>query len=357
MSSLRVLGFCYLATVAFFALALATADQARLHDAMDKASEAAADRISDDLLRPALAFVRVLDEKIFDPPKLHVVIALPAPGPNDMRTYAKASVPPRAPIRLIDRPPPPPDLTEPLFIAPDLPQFEMQDESPASARGERLSQTPERLEVQARLERSLTPELRGNFDLFLFVSKGARGMAAQRLYVFRKEKNNNLVLIYDWAASTGRERYEISPQGKRSFTATPGGLYQIDPKRMYRRYRSRAWDGPMPYAMFFNWERQGVPTGVAIHGTMGSGVAKLGRRASAGCIHISQPNAKRLFELIRRDYGGKVPRFAYEQNSNTMNNRGELMRDSAGTIVMSEGYRVLVDVEDLSGAHSVAQLY
>jgi len=231
---------------AFFALALATADQARLHDAMDKASEAAADRIGDDLLRPVLAFARVLDEKIFDPPKPHVVIALPAPGPNDMRTYAKATVPPRPPVRLIDRPPPSPEFVEPLFIAPDLPQFEMEDGSPASARSERLSQTPERLEVQARLERSLTPDLRENFDLFLFVSKGARGMAAQRLYVFRKEKDNKLTLMYDWAASTGRERYEISSRGKRSFTATPGGLYQIDPKRMYRRYRSRAWNGPMP---------------------------------------------------------------------------------------------------------------
>jgi hypothetical protein len=357
---LRALGFCYLVTVGFFALAIATADQARLHDAMNKAGEAAEDRIGDDLLRPVLAFVRLLDEKIFDPPRPHVVIALPPPGSDDMRIATKAHAPPRAPVRLIDRPRPPPDLTELAFIAPDLPQFEIEEDTGtgrAAASGEGLRATPARLQVKARLEQSLTPELREHFDLFLFVSKGARGAAAQRLYVFRKEKNGDLTLIHDWAASTGRERYEISPQGRRAFTATPGGLYQLDPKRMYRRYQSRAWNGPMPYAMFFDWEQQGVPSGVAIHGTVGTGIAKLGRRASAGCIHISLPNAKRLFDLIRRDYGGHVPRFAYDQNSNATSHRGELMRDAGGDVVMGEGYRVLVDVEDLSAAHSVAQLY
>src|SRR6185312_6467922 len=141
-------------------------------------------------------------------------------------------------------------MAEPLFIAPDLPQFEMRDEDveeagPALARNDSLLRTPARIRV--RLEQSLTPELRENFDLFLFVSKGARGDAAQRFYVFRKQ-NDRLALIYDWAASTGRERYEVSPKGKRAFTATPAGLYQLDPKRMYRHYRSRAWNGAMPYA-------------------------------------------------------------------------------------------------------------
>lgn len=355
---MRALGFCYLVTAGFLALAIATADQARLHDAMNRAGAAAGVRIGNGLAQPALAFVRFLNEKIFEPPQPHVVIALAPPGPNDMHIPARAHVPPRAPVRLVDRPPPPPELTEPLLIVPDLPQFEMEedgDPAPAAAHDEGLRQTPARRQARERLEQNLTAELRENFDLFLLVSKGARGAAAQRLYVFRKEKNGDLALIYDWVASTGRERYEISPQGKRAFTATPGGLYQLDPKRMYRRYRSRAWSGPMPYAMFFDWEQQGIPSGVAIHGTIGSGVARLGRRASAGCIHVSLPNARRLFDLIRRDYGGSVPRFAHDEDSNATSNRGELMRDAAGNIVTGAGYRVLVDVEDLSGAG--AQFY
>jgi hypothetical protein len=358
MSSLRILGICYFAMAAFLALALATADRARLHDVMDKASAAAADRIGDDLLRPVLILARALDEKIFDPPKPHVVLALPAPDPNDMRTYAKADVPPRAPVRLADVPAP--QMAEPLFIAPDLPQFQIVEDDAAdtaSIEGGNLAETPERMQVRARLEQSLTRDLRENFDLFLFVGKGAHGTAAQRFYVFRKEKDGRMALIYDWAASTGRERYEISPQGRRTFTATPSGLYQLDPKRMYSRYQSRAWNGAMPYAMFFNWEQRGNLTGVAIHGTAGAGAAKLGKRASAGCIHISRAHAKQLFELVRRDYGGQVPRFAYDEGSGTMSNRGALMRNATGALTMTEGYRVLIDVEDISGAHTMAQLY
>ncbi len=55
-----------------------------------------------------------------------------------------------------------------------------------------------------------------NFDLFLYVSKAERGPLAQRLYVFRKESGEDLVLVYDWAASTGRERQEVSPRGRRA---------------------------------------------------------------------------------------------------------------------------------------------
>ena len=214
----------------------------------------------------------------------------------------------------------------------------------------------DRAAVTAQLTQNLTPVMLKNFDLFLYVSKARKGPLAQRLYVFKKDFSGALVLAYDWAASTGREQYEISPIGAHTRTDTPGGFYELDPGRMYRAYHSHAWDQSMPYAMFFNWENHGDQTGLAIHAAVGDDIAKLGSRASAGCVHISPAHAQLLIDMISADYRGKAPRFAYDRASQTMSNQGELMRDTQGNLVMAEGYRVLIDIEDFSGANRVAAL-
>jgi lipoprotein-anchoring transpeptidase ErfK/SrfK len=319
------------------------------------AGHAVTHRLSESVARPMLAFVHAADERFFDPPARHVAVVMTGPGPNDARTYAHASVPPVPPKRLIDQPPAP--LVAPLLIAPDLPEFREEKALPPAAPDLTASQAARTEAVKARLEQSLTPELRQNFDLFLFVSKAAKGPAAQRLYVFRKGADGALDLAYDWAASTGREEYEISPLGRHVFTATPTGFYQIDPARLYRHYTSHAWDGEMPYAMFFNWERAGLKTGMAIHGASENSIARLGKRASAGCVHISPEHAALLYQIIRADYRGSVPRFAYDASHETMSNRGELMRDAEGHLKMMDGYRVLIDIEDFSGRSLVATLY
>jgi len=355
MSAFRVLGFCYLATASIFALAIAAADQARLRDAADAAGRRMADQIEGGMLQPVLNFARAVDQQFFDPPQRSATLALGAPGPNDARTYAHATVPPRPQARLVDRPPP--EAIEPLMIAPDLPPLETEgseEDASGPSQDTGAPETPAQALVRARLERSLTPELRDNFDLFLFISKAARGPAAQRLYVFRKEPQGRLKLVHDWAASTGRERYEISPLGYNAFTATPSGIYQFDPARMYRHYTSRAWNGEMPYAMFFNWERAGARTGMAIHAATARNVSRLGRRDSAGCIHISPRHAALLYNMIRSDYRGKVPRFAYDANGKTMSNRGDLAHDG-GQLEMTDGYRVLIDIEDVGA--EIATLY
>jgi hypothetical protein len=59
MSALRVLGFCYLATASMFALAIASADQARLHDALEAASGSVSSRVGQSVLRPLLAMARI----------------------------------------------------------------------------------------------------------------------------------------------------------------------------------------------------------------------------------------------------------------------------------------------------------
>jgi hypothetical protein len=179
------------------------------------------------------------------------------------------------------------------------------------------------------------------------------------MYVFRKDFDNRkdggaLTLLYDWAASTGREQNEISPRGRSSFTATPVGFYQLDPERMYRRYHSYSWDQDMPWAMFFNWERQGMKTGLAIHSATGDDIAKLGSRASAGCVHLSPENAQTLYHLIRDGYRGDAPRFAYNAGTQTMSNRGGFAHRRDGSLKMAAGYRVLIDIDDFAGRDVVA---
>lgn len=207
-----------------------------------------------------------------------------------------------------------------------------------------------------RLKAGLSQEMLNHFDLFLYVSKAQRGPLAQRMYVFRKESGEDLSLVYDWTASTGREQQEVSPRGRRAFTATPRGYYQLDPQRMYRSYHSYNWDQPMPHAMFFNWERKGLQTGLAIHATSAQSLEKLGQRASAGCVHLAPRNAETLFNLIRADYRGTVPRFAYNVASRTMSNSGTFMRDAKGRLRMTDGYRVMVFIEDYGGKNVVAAL-
>jgi len=353
MSALRVLGFCYLATASLFALALMSADQAQLHAVLDGAGATVSRRLDATLWRSLREFAHGMDARFFHPPQPRASLELAPPAPGEERTYARTTLPPITPKRLIDQKSADEklvDLPPLLTIAPDLPALEEQE--PAAPDEKTAVQNG----VQARLERNLTADLRANFDLFLFISKAGKGPASQRLYVFKKGSDGKLALVFDWSASTGREANEVSPQGYRVFTATPAGLYQFDPQRLYRHYFSRAWNGEMPFAMFFDWVRHGAKTGVAVHAATGHGIARLGERTSAGCIHLSPKHAELLFKLIRSDYKGKVPRFAYDAESLTSSNKGELMRDAAGYPVMMDGYRVLIDVEDYSGADVLAAL-
>ncbi len=63
-------------------------------------------------------------------------------------------------------------------------------------------------------------------------------------------------------------------------------------------------------------------------------------------MHLAPENARILFNLIRKDYRGPVPRFAYDRDSQTMSNQGKFMHDSAGNLKMADGYRVLIRIEN-----------
>ena len=210
--------------------------------------------------------------------------------------------------------------------------------------------------VERRLKDNLTQELYAHFDLFLYVSKAEKGPLAQRMYVFAKDERGELMLRNDWPVSTGREQVEYNQAGWKLPSYTPKGYYELDPRRMYRHYRSVQWGTPMPYAMFFNWVNDGNKSGLAIHAAHDKEVSLLGQRASAGCIRLSPQNARALFDFIRTRYKGAVPRFAYDRKTSTMANDGMLMRDSKGAIRFTQGYKVLAVIENYGGENVVAAL-
>jgi hypothetical protein len=213
----------------------------------------------------------------------------------------------------------------------------------------------DRLKAAAfRLKDKLTPEMVDHFDLILYVSKANSGVLAQRMVVFRNS-DGVLTPIHDWKVSTGREQDEVSPRGRSTFTATPKGFYEFDPDRMYRAYHSWNWDRDMPHAMFFNWERRGVETGLAIHAATDEDIAKLGNRASAGCVHLGPENAALLYHMVK-GHEGRVPRFAYNADTETMSNSGNFMHDRKGRLRMVKGYKALVMIDDYSGDNRLAGL-
>lgn len=83
---------------------------------------------------------------------------------------------------------------------------------------------------------------------------------------------------YVWLVSTGGEGYD-----------TPSGSYHIF--RLEKEHFSKEWDdAPMPYSMFFTGQ------GHAIHGSYH--IARLGTRASHGCVRLAPENAAILFDLV-----------------------------------------------------------
>jgi hypothetical protein len=177
------------------------------------------------------------------------------------------------------------------------------------------------------------------------------------MYVFRKAENGTFDLLYNWPVSTGRDRTELNGEGLELSTFTPTGYFELDPHRFFRRHTSSEWHEPMPFAMFFDWLERGTPTGLAIHAATGSEIAQLGTRASAGCIRLAPEAAETLFTLIRTRYGGLTPRFAIDHRTGTMSSDGILLHAANGRAEMTEGYKVLVVIENYGGANLVAAMY
>ncbi len=239
---------------------------------------------------------------------------------------------------------------------PAPPEFAQQPDIPPMA--SRAAPAPgELIRVAHRLKSSLSQDMLNNFELFLYVSKAETGSWSQRMYVFSKKSGGDLDMVYNWPVSTGRERLELDVHGKKQNSFTPQGYYELDPQRMHARYHSSQWNQPMPYAMFFNWEQNGYQTGLAIHGASGEDINLLGQRASAGCVRLAPENARILFNMIRGQYKGLAPKFAYDRRTATMANDGLMLHDKNGKLVFDDGYKVLVFIENYGGDDVVAALF
>jgi hypothetical protein len=106
--------------------------------------------------------------------------------------------------------------------------------------------------------------------------------------------------------------------------------------------------------MFLNWVDRGMLTGIAIHGVVGHEIASLGERASAGCIRLSPQAAAMLFELVKNNYRGEIPEFSYDVNTATLSRDGALARREDGGIRYTDGYRVLIFIDNFGGEDPTA---
>lgn len=210
--------------------------------------------------------------------------------------------------------------------------------------------------VVQRLSDSLSPELRQNFNLFIYVDKAERGPLAQHMYVFEKTGAGDLAMLYDWQVSTGRERIERDAHGHVQYSGTPLGFFELDPARLFVDHASSQWDEAMPYAMFFNWKPNGRKTGLAIHGATDENTEALGSPASAGCIRLSIDNAHTLFDLVRTEFRAPTPKLAYLDGQSGISSQGGLEHEPDGSYKMFDGYSVLVLVDDFGGEERISAL-
>jgi lipoprotein-anchoring transpeptidase ErfK/SrfK len=384
MRTLTALSAIYLASASVFGVAITLQRNPDMAAAANKAGQEIWPSIehgyavaNEQAVKPASAQLVAWDKQLFDyidPPRHFARARAPArvaratpPVPA-----VKKSPPPVLAVRKSAPPELRPAISEPpakvaaaapqaapLTLAPSATQAPTAEASASPApRPDLAMPGPAELSrVMLRLKDSLTSEMLGNFELFLYVSKAESGPLAQRMYVFRKQGNGNLGLLYNWPVSTGRELVEYAPNGQRAPSFTPQGYYELDPDRMYKHHVSGQWHQPMPYAMFFNWQKDGLQTGLAIHGAAGEDVALLGKRASAGCVRIAPENAALLFNLIKTQYRGLAPRFAMDRRTASMSNDGLLMHDAQGRIQLADGYKVLVFIENYGGDNVVAAVF
>nr|CEL14511.1 Putative secreted protein [Kibdelosporangium sp. MJ126-NF4]CTQ88876.1 Putative secreted protein [Kibdelosporangium sp. MJ126-NF4] len=87
-----------------------------------------------------------------------------------------------------------------------------------------------------------------------------------------------------WLMNNGAVTYGPVPvtHGKPGWL-TPPGTFKVE--RKYRHYRSKQFNAPMPYSVFFNG-------GIAFHqGSL--------KQKSHGCVHLSQAAASTFFTTLK----------------------------------------------------------
>jgi hypothetical protein len=204
---------------------------------------------------------------------------------------------------------------------------------------------PDTDKVAARVSAKVPAELAPYFDTFIYVSKAEHGPRAQHLYLFKKADDGSLTLDQDFPVSTGRERSE------QYFTATPTGLFELDVHRFIPNAHSAKWnDASMPWAMFLNYSYRTQMSGVALHAAVGRHeLADIGHRASGGCVRLPLAKANLFFHRFLAEERGQVPVFTFDGARGTTNTAGQVVRDAVGNVVLADGVRVLVVIDNYGG--------
>jgi hypothetical protein len=198
-------------------------------------------------------------------------------------------------------------------------------------------------DVAERLRARVPSDVMRYFDVFLYVSKSDAGAWAQHMFIFHRADSGALVYEKNIPVSTGRERHE------KYFTSTPVGLFELDPARFETMHYSHTWHGaPMAWAMFLNYTLRGRQVGIALH-SAGPHIADLGHRASGGCVRLPPEQADILFHRFQAEERGMVPVWAFDETRRTTSNMGEMVRGPSGEPLMTEGYKVLLLIEDYPG--------
>jgi lipoprotein-anchoring transpeptidase ErfK/SrfK len=137
--------------------------------------------------------------------------------------------------------------------------------------------------------------MRTHFDLFLYVSKSAPAAGAAHVCV-PEDNADGLKLAYEWTASTGREKVEVNAQGRSVITATRSAIISLIPGACTRATVPPAGIRICQHHVLRLGAR-GSQTGLAIHAAVQADIAKLGGRASGGCVHLA-PTMRRRFTDI-----------------------------------------------------------
>lgn len=196
--------------------------------------------------------------------------------------------------------------------------------------------------VAARLQDKVPANLMRYFDVVLYVSKAGEGAWAQHMFIFHRASDGSLVYEKNIPVSTGREQRE------KYFTDTPAGIFELDPARFEPMHHSHTWHGaPMAWAMFLNFTLHNRQVGIALH-SAGPHIAELGHRASGGCVRLPPDQASELYHRFQNEDRGMVPVLAFDNASGSTSRLGEMM-PNGGQPLMTEGYKVLLVIEDYPG--------
>ncbi len=218
-----------------------------------------------------------------------------------------------------------------------------------AARVHRVAAASDESDPAVRMLKQTPDDVEGYFGLYLYISKASAGPLAQHMFVYERGVDGSMSLRHDWPVSTGREKQERTPSGRKTFTSTPIGIFKLDPNRFHKNWRSRAWNADMPWTMFLDAVENGGMSGIAIHAAGRGKISQLGRRASGGCIRLAPENAELLFNTIRKSFAGLVPVFT--MNGDSTNLGGEPARLADGSVELTYGYRVMLFIEDYAGDH------